>query len=43
MERSEKDYLSKLALKIRRNIIKMINEAGSGHPGGSLSATDILT
>jgi transketolase len=31
------------ALDIRRDIIKMLGVAGSGHPGGSLSATDILT
>lgn len=30
------------ALNMRKNIIKMLAEAGSGHPGGSLSATDIL-
>ena len=28
---------------IRKNIVKMITNAKSGHPGGSLSATDILT
>lgn len=28
---------------IRINIVKMIYEASSGHPGGSLSAADILT
>lgn len=28
---------------IRKNIIKMVGTAGSGHPGGSLSITDILT
>ena len=27
---------------IRRHIIQMIYDAGSGHPGGSLSATDAL-
>ncbi len=31
------------ALEIRREIIRMLGEAGSGHPGGSLSATDIVT
>ncbi|MGI5825919.1 MAG: transketolase [Patescibacteria group bacterium] len=31
------------ARKVRKNIIEMIYQAGSGHPGGSLSATDILT
>ena len=30
------------ALTMRREIIKMLNASGSGHPGGSLSATDIL-
>ena len=28
---------------IRRNILKMINAAKSGHPGGALSGVDILT
>ena len=36
------DKLEKIAKKIRINIIKMLNLAGSGHPGGSLSATDIV-
>jgi transketolase len=31
------------AKELRREIIKMITAAGSGHPGGSLSAADILT
>lgn len=31
------------AKKIRRDIIKMLGEAGSGHPGGSLSSTDLMT
>ena len=35
--------LADTALQIRRDIIKMLGIAGSGHPGGSLSATDILT
>jgi transketolase len=30
------------AQAMRRDIIEMIHEAGSGHPGGSLSCTDIL-
>ena len=37
------DALSKTALTIRRDIIKMLGIAGSGHPGSSLSCTDILT
>jgi transketolase len=35
--------LQDLAKKIRRDIITMIGTAGSGHPGGSLSAVEILT
>ncbi len=35
--------LQKLANEVRKGIIVSINEAGSGHPGGSLSCTDILT
>ena len=31
------------ALKVRRNILKMVHAAKSGHPGGSLSGADILT
>lgn len=31
------------ALLIRRDIIKMLGESGSGHTGGSLSAADILS
>ena len=31
------------ATDIRKDILTMITEAGSGHPGGSLSCTDILT
>lgn len=27
---------------MRRNIVKMVHQAASGHPGGSLSCTDIL-
>lgn len=30
------------AKNMRKNIIKMLHKAGSGHPGGSLSATDIV-
>jgi transketolase len=34
--------LQSIALKIRREIVVMIGDAGSGHPGGSLSAVEIL-
>jgi len=33
--------LEGIALQIRKDIIRMIYEAGSGHPGGSLSAVEI--
>lgn len=35
--------LEKLARQIRRDSLKVIHRAGSGHPGGSLSAADLLT
>jgi transketolase len=34
--------LNTIAKEIRREVIEMIYSAGSGHPGGSLSITDIL-
>lgn len=34
--------LQEVSKKVRVDIIDMIYKAGSGHPGGSLSATDIL-
>jgi len=35
--------LKEMAKNLRRHVITMIATAGSGHPGGSLSATDIIT
>jgi transketolase len=35
--------LEKIACEIRREIIKMIHQSQSGHPGGSLSAADLVT
>lgn len=35
--------LEKRAIVLRKEIIRMIHGAGSGHPGGSLSITDIIT
>jgi len=35
--------LESVARRIRRDIVRMTAEANSGHPGGSLSCTDILT
>jgi transketolase len=37
------DEMKEKAKIIRRDIISMIGTAGSGHPGGSLSAVEILT
>lgn len=36
------EELQVIAKRIRREIIEMIGAAGSGHPGGSLSAVEIL-
>ncbi|MCR5759940.1 MAG: transketolase [Bacteroidales bacterium] len=35
--------LTAIASQVRRDIIRMVTTAKSGHPGGSLSSTDILT
>jgi transketolase len=35
--------LQQKAKLIRRDIVAMVAKAGSGHPGGSLSATDLIT
>ena len=35
--------LKEIARQIRRDIVTMLAEAGSGHPGGSLSAVEIVT
>ncbi len=37
------DEMSSMAKKLRRHVIMMIGKAGSGHPGGSLSAAEIVT
>lgn len=39
----EIEKLKKFALNVRRNIVTMVHDAKSGHPGGSLSGADILT
>ena len=41
MENIEK--LKTIATQVRRDIVRMVNLAGSGHPGGSLSSADVLT
>ena len=37
------DEMKGMAKKLRRHIIQMTGKAGSGHPGGSLSAVEIVT
>jgi transketolase len=37
------EQLKSMALRTRKWVVKMTHAAGSGHPGGSLSAADILT
>ena len=39
----EAQHLAEQARRMRIDIVRMIAEAGSGHPGGSLSCADILT
>ncbi len=36
------DELKRIANRLRIDIVKMIGAAGSGHPGGSLSAVEVL-
>lgn len=37
------DDLKRQAVSVRKDVIRMIHAAGSGHPGGSLSIVDIVT
>lgn len=37
------DELKQIASQVRRDIIRMVNHAKSGHPGGSLGCADFLT
>lgn len=37
------EEMEAVAKRIRRHIVFMTNKAGSGHPGGSLSAVEIAT
>ena len=43
MMQEEKKQLELFALNVRKDILKSTTAAGSGHPGGSLSAADYLT
>jgi transketolase len=40
---SSSEDLKTVARRLRRDIVTMISKAGSGHPGGSLSAVEIVT
>ncbi len=40
---TDRAELKKLALELRRLALKIIFQAGSGHPGGSFSAADLMT
>lgn len=35
--------LGRISSQVRRDILRMVTAAGSGHPGGSLSITDVMT
>lgn len=35
--------LKKVATQVRRDIVRMVNQAGCGHPGGSLGCADYFT
>jgi len=39
----DKKSLLEITKRVRKNIITMLCEAKSGHPGGSLSIADIMT
>ncbi len=43
MEKGKKQSLEEIAKNIRINIIEMLCLSGSGHPGGSLSMSDIFS
>ena len=42
MTQADLEHLAHLSQAMRRDIVEMIHTAGSGHPGGSLSAVEIL-
>ncbi len=43
MQQTTVTRLAERAQSLRRDIVRMIGAAGSGHPGGSLSAADLLS
>jgi len=40
---SDNETLSAFATQVRRDILRMVHQNNSGHPGGALGATDFLT
>ena len=40
---SNEEKLTRIASQVRRDIIRMVTGAASGHPGGSLSSADFVT
>ncbi len=36
------EKLNEISSQVRRDIVRMVSMAGSGHPGGSLGSTDVL-
>lgn len=43
IDESDVRRLSEVACELRRRVLRMIHAASSGHPGGSLSAADIVS
>ena len=43
MQKKSVEELKKIANDLRKKVVTMIYEAGSGHPGGSLSVADFVT
>lgn len=43
MKKKSVEELKEIAKDLRKKIVTMLYEAGSGHPGGSLSAADFVT
>lgn len=41
--KKSKEELIRISTQIRKDIVEMLTESASGHPGGSLSAADIVT
>jgi transketolase len=40
---AEIEELKRIASQVRRDIVRMVTGAQSGHPGGSLGSADIMT